>query len=200
MKGHDLIQHLSRALAAPLVESSDFSLNPRVELNPARVVRKAGVLVGVTDGPTGAQIILTKRSSKMEHHPGQVAFPGGKVEPFDADITATALREAQEEVGLHPDLVQVLGQLPGHETGTGFHITPTLAYVRPGFSPIPQDSEVEEIFTVPLSHLGNLSRYRIEASDWRGGNWSYFAVPWGPYYIWGATARILHALARRLNE
>ncbi|MDO9526271.1 MAG: CoA pyrophosphatase [Gemmobacter sp.] len=182
-----------------MVDSSDFMLNPRLQGPSDRAMRQAGVLVGVADGPNGAEIILTKRSSKLEHHPGQVAFPGGKAEVRDADITATALREAQEEVGLHPDLVQVLGVLPSHSTATGFHITPTLAYIRPGFRPVPQDSEVEEVFSVPLRHLGDLAKYRLDSSEWRGGTWTYYAVPWGPYYIWGATARILQGLAARLQ-
>jgi 8-oxo-dGTP pyrophosphatase MutT (NUDIX family) len=186
---------LARAFDRGAQASSDFDLNPGTVLPEGRVLRAAGVLVGVLDG----RVILTKRSSRLKHHPGQIAFPGGKVDPGDTGPEAAALREAQEEIGLSPSRVQVLGHLPLHETITGFAVTPVLAHVTGPFTPAPEAGEVDEVFAVPLSYLTNPASYRIEGRVWRGEWRRYYAVPYGPYYIWGATARILRGLAERLN-
>ncbi|MBV1868946.1 MAG: CoA pyrophosphatase [Marinosulfonomonas sp.] len=178
--------------------TSDFELNKGVELPPGRVLRPAGVLIAVQETDTGLQMILTKRSSALKHHPGQVAFPGGKVDPADVDVVAAALREADEEIGLSPDNVEVVGVLPKHETITQFAITPVLARVKQAFVPRGEPGEVDEIFSVPLAHLADVSRYGVQSRHWRGVERYYYAVPYGPYYIWGATARMLHGLAIRM--
>jgi 8-oxo-dGTP pyrophosphatase MutT (NUDIX family) len=191
----DEMSRLTAALARSGGSSSDFDLNP--EAAPlTRSLRPAAVLVGVLAGSTGARMILTKRASHLKHHPGQIAFPGGKQDDSDASLEATALREAQEEIGLPPDRVRVIGRLPAHETVTGFLMTPILAEVA-HFTPAPDAGEVEEVFTVPLAHLLNAAHYTIQRRQWRGQWRAYYAVPWGPYYIWGATARILRGLAER---
>ena len=187
---------LRRALLRPAGESSDFDLTPALRLPEGRRLRPAAVLVAVQ----GDRLILTKRASHLKHHPGQIAFPGGKVDEGDASPEATALREAQEEVGLPPAAVEVLGRLPVHETVTGFLVTPVLARVRQPFVPVPEAGEVEEVFHVPLAHVVDRSRYVIERRLWQGQWRRYYAVPWGPYYIWGATARILRGLAERVAE
>ncbi|MGB8812031.1 MAG: CoA pyrophosphatase [Paracoccaceae bacterium] len=189
---------LQRALRRPAGESSDFDLNPTVVLSPGRILRPAAVLVAVWDRPYGAQIILTKRASHLKHHPGQIAFPGGKIDATDADPEAAALREAQEEIGLAPAFVQIVGRLSAHETVTGFTITPILGHIRADFRALPEAGEVEEVFSVPLSHVTDITRYRVEKRLWRGEMRRYYAVPFGPYYIWGATARILRGLAERM--
>lgn len=175
--------------------SSDFDLNPGTVLPPGRILRPAAVLVAVLDG----RLILTKRSSRLKHHPGQIAFPGGKVDDGDGTPEAAALRESQEEIGLPPGLVDILGRLPEHETVTGYSVTPVLAHLRAPFTPVPEAGEVDEVFTVPLAHVLNPANYRIERRRWRGEWRRYYAVPYGPYYIWGATARILRGLAERLG-
>lgn len=190
----DEIACLKDALARPAGESSDFDLNP-VLLPDTRVLRAAAVLVAIWPRPDGARLILTKRSSHLKHHPGQIAFPGGKVDAGDSGPEAAALREAWEEIGLPPERVQVLGRLPAHETVTNYLITPILGLVRDDFVPRPEAGEVDEVFTVPLAHVLDPARFVIEGRVWKGQPRRYFAVPYGPYYIWGATARILRNLA-----
>ena len=191
----ECLTQLEAALAKPSAASSDFDLNPDVVLPPGRKLRPAGVLVPIFCGDTGAEVYLTKRSSVLKHHPGQIAFPGGKQDSDDVDITRTALREASEEIGLDPTNVSVLGQMPPHETVTGFIVTPVLAQIRAPFTPVPERGEVDEVFSVPLTHVLDRSRYLIQSRHWRGSRRHYYTVPYGPYYIWGATARMLRTLA-----
>jgi len=194
----EIYHRLKAALAVETAESSDFDLNPSVAPPPNAKTRPAGVLVAFLETTNGVDVILTKRSSALKHHPGQIAFPGGKVDPGDADAVAAALREAQEEVGLMPGAVEVLGILSPHRTVTSFDVTPVLAWVTGAFTPRPEPGEVDEIFTVPFEHIANAKNFAVESRRWRGQRRHYYIVPYGPYYIWGATARILRGLAEKL--
>jgi 8-oxo-dGTP pyrophosphatase MutT (NUDIX family) len=194
----DQIEILKAALGESSAPSSDFDLNPDVELPAGRKLRPAGVLAAFQTGSNGLELVLTKRSSRLKHHPGQIAFPGGKMDEGDADVIAAALREADEEIGLKPDNVEVLGTLPCHETVTGFQVTPVLGLVRAGFTPVPEPGEVDEVFVVPFEHIVDPARYSIQSRRWQGRRRHYFTVPFGPYYLWGATARLLRGLADRV--
>lgn len=190
---------LEAALKQNSTASSDFDLNPDVVLPEGRKLRPAGVLVPVIAGANGAEVLLTKRSSRLKHHPGQIAFPGGKQDEGDADVIAAALREAEEEVGLPRQHVQVLGTLPTHETVTGFLVTPVVGWIDATFDVVTEPGEVAEAFRVPLSHVMDATQFTIQSRRWRGTRRRYYTVPFGPYYIWGATARILRGLAQRME-
>jgi len=193
----DLRAVLDRAVRRTGQATSDFDLNPDIVLPKGRKLHPAAVLVAVTQD---RQVILTKRSSGLRHHPGQIAFPGGRQEKGDAGPEDAALREAEEEIGLGRNRVEIIGRLPGHETVTGFAVTPVLALADGTAALRPEAGEVDEIFRVPLAHLTDTTRFRIEARRWQGRQRSYFTVPYGPYYVWGATARILRGLAEGLRE
>lgn len=182
------------ALARPGRPSSDYDLNPETVLPANRKLRPAGVLVAFEAADGGLRLYLTKRASHLRHHPGQIAFPGGKVDPEDDGPVGAALREAREEIGLPSENVTILGVLEPHETVTGFVVTPVLARIDRPFTPVPEAGEVDEVFTVPFAHIADLENFRIERRRWR----SFYVAPFGPYYIWGATARMLRALCDRM--
>lgn len=194
----DTIEILRKALAVGGSGSSDFDLNPDVELPDNRKLRDAAVLVPVTTFNGQAEVILTKRASSLKHHPGQIAFPGGKQDKTDTNLAQTALREAWEEIALPPENVSILGELSRHETITRFNVTPILAHVEQPFDAVAEVGEVDEIFSVPLDHLLRPDRFVVQYRYWQGVKRKYYAVPYGPYYIWGATARMLRALADRV--
>jgi 8-oxo-dGTP pyrophosphatase MutT (NUDIX family) len=195
----DPLQPIVTALTRGGDSSSDFDLNPETILPAGRKLRPAGVLVAFQPVEGRIEVILTKRASGLKHHPGQIAFPGGKQDETDADIAQAALREAHEEIGLAPSNVEILGALPVHETVTGFTVTPVLGRVLDPFDIIPEPGEVDEVFRVPLSHISDPHQYRVQSRRWLGQRRYYYAVPFGPYYIWGATARILRGLAERMR-
>lgn len=191
------LDRILSGLDSKTVSSSDFDLNPETVLPEGRVLRDAAVLIGLIERAGELHVILTKRSSALKHHPGQIAFPGGKMDAGDDSPETCATREAFEEIGLPQTNVKPLGRLASHETVTGFRVTPVLGLITAPFTEKPETGEVAEIFSVPLAHLMHLPNFHIEGRRWRGEIRKYYTVPYGPYYIWGATARILRTLAEQ---
>jgi 8-oxo-dGTP pyrophosphatase MutT (NUDIX family) len=197
---NNLISKLRAAVSNTAVASSDFDLNPDYDPPENRILRPAAVLIGITAFDDHPRVVLTQRSSHLKHHPGQIAFPGGKQDQTDQDAVACALREAREEIGLPSEHVDILGTIAPHETVTGFQVTPVVGLITRDFDPTPEEGEVAEVFAPPLSFLAAPSNYAVQQRRWRGQWRKYYTVPFGPYYIWGATARILRGLAEQMAQ
>ncbi len=196
-------EHIRAALAMPpLGPRSDDDLDPEVKAArlPGLPQRPAAVLCPIVPRDGALHVVLTRRAGHLPHHAGQIAFPGGKVEPGDRSPLDTALREADEEIGLGPDMVEVLGTLDPYLTSTGFRITPFVGAVDPHWRPFPDPGEVEEVFEVPLDFLMDPANRQRRPYERGGVTRHYYAMPWGDYYIWGATAGMLKGLADRLEH
>jgi 8-oxo-dGTP pyrophosphatase MutT (NUDIX family) len=178
---------------------SDWDLNPEFKDDLAVMAppRSAAVLVPVVLHAT-LTVMLTQRSHDMPSHPGQISFPGGKMEASDATPLDCALREAHEEIGLEADFSEPLGFRDSYRTGTGFLISPVVALVRPGFRMRLDPREVLEVFEVPLPFLMDEANHQKHAREWRGRQRSYYAMPYDGRYIWGATAGMLKNMQQRL--
>ena len=163
---------------------------------PSRLTR-AAVLVPVADRAEGLSLLLTRRTDHLHDHAGQVSFPGGRAEPGETP-EETALREAEEEIGLKADRIEVLGRLPEYCTVTGFSITPVVALVRPPFELVLDSFEVAEAFEPPLSFLLDPANHQRHEIHCKGKLRHYWAIPWGGHHIWGATAGMIVTLQRRL--
>lgn len=200
IKSDDLSTRLRAAIGRMHSVSSDFDLNPETSLPKGQTLRPAAVLIAIEVFGNVPRVILTQRASTLRHHAGQIAFPGGKRDEEDADLEETALREADEEIGLRPENVQILGRLPTHETVTGFSVTPVLGLISAAYTPKIDHNEVAEVFSAPLSLVTDTAQFSVQGRRWRGQQRRYYTVPFGPYYIWGATARMLHALAEGLES
>ncbi len=157
----------------------------------------AAVLIAVTDRARPG-VILTQRPQGMRDHPGQVAFPGGKIDPGE-DAVAAALREADEELALSPEVVRVIGTSDTYRTGTGFDVTPVLAVVPPDLDLTPSPSEVEDWFEAPLDLLLDRSNWETHEVHWRGANRRYLELNYEGFRIWGVTAAIIANLSRRIS-
>ncbi|MEO8525828.1 MAG: CoA pyrophosphatase [Caldimonas sp.] len=172
-----------------------------------RAAADASVLIGIVLHDV-LTVLLTQRTDHLTDHPSQISFPGGRAELFDADATATALREALEEIGLHPAQVEVLGSLPTYTTGTGFVVTPVVGLVRPGFDLKTDPDEVAEVFEVPLAWLMDPAHHQRHAVEIDGTLREFLSIPWSGtdaegrprrYFIWGATAAMLRNFYRFLS-
>jgi 8-oxo-dGTP pyrophosphatase MutT (NUDIX family) len=181
---------LAEAVAAPVASDDAEDLLERP-------LRNAAVLVPIVFGPSPG-IILTRRTQTLSSHAGQVAFPGGRIDPGETPEQA-ALREAHEEIGLTASLVELTGRLPDHVTGTGYRVTPVVGLLAPGFVPVPAAAEVDRVFELPLSVLLDPAAPRLQRAKWKGRMREFWVWPHDEYYIWGATAAILLNLARHLR-
>jgi 8-oxo-dGTP pyrophosphatase MutT (NUDIX family) len=183
--------------AAPSGISDDASDGRRRELDSLAPLRPAAVLLPIVDRPGGLSVLLTLRAADLRAHSGQVAFPGGKIDPGETPCEA-ALREAHEEIGLQARFVEPLGWLDPFFTGTGFRVAPLVALVEPSFSLTVNKVEVEEVFETPFDFLMDAANHRLEEREWQGRRRKYYAIPHEGRYIWGATAGILRNLYEKL--
>ncbi len=159
----------------------------------------AAVLIAITDVPHDPQVILTQRPRAMRDHPGQVAFPGGKIDPGEDAVTA-ALREAEEELALPRSAVRVIGSSDVYHTGTGFVVTPVVGLVPPGLVLCPNPAEVEAWFEAPLRLLLDPASWTSHETFWRGSTRRYLELEWQGFRIWGVTAAIIANLSRRISR
>jgi 8-oxo-dGTP pyrophosphatase MutT (NUDIX family) len=188
------------ALTDPTAQGArgDLDLNPDMWVRAGvKATKPAAVLVPVIDRsePT---VLLTQRTAELASHAGQVAFPGGKIDPDDESPVAAALREAREETGLAPTLVEPIGYLDLYLTFSGFRILPTVARVKPGFTLAINPREVVETFEVPLEFLMTPENHQRKTRDWNGLQREYYAIAFEDRYIWGITAGILRNLYDRI--
>ncbi len=192
------VQGLQERFSSPVAWQPEIRAEAAFSSRPAAL---AAVLIGIVDRPRPT-VLLTKRTSHMSTHAGQVAFPGGKVDSTDADVNAAALRETHEETGVTPESIRILGQLPVYTTGTNFLVTPVVGVIQPGFRLTPNAQEVEDIFEVPLDYLMDPSTHKRHELAWDGHTRHWYSMPfWEPQpdgpterYIWGATAGMLRNL------
>lgn len=155
--------------------------------------RHASVLVPIVVGPE-LSLLLTRRTSHLSNHAGQISFPGGRAEASDADAVDTALREANEEIGLAREQVEVIGYLPKYFTVTRYEVTPVVALVHPPFAITPDPNEVAEAFEVPLEFILDPANHQKRSRPWEGRTRHFYAMPYGRHFIWGATAAMLRNL------
>lgn len=159
----------------------------------------AAVLFPIVQRDGGATVLLTQRTAHLRDHPGQISFPGGRVETEDISPTHTALRETEEEIGLASAHIEILGFLPEYRTGTGFRVTPVVGLVTPPFELKADPFEVAQVFEVPLAFLLDSTNHRHQFMHHRGALRQYYAMLYGEYLIWGATAGMIRSLFERLH-
>jgi len=187
----------SRVLAARDWDGGE-RLSDGFVLDPGTAPKHAAVLIAVVERAGEPHMILTQRVRGLRAHSGQVAFPGGRIDPDDASPEAAALRETWEEIGVPAAAFELLGRMPDYLTGSGYRITPVLATARQDIRYRINPAEVEAAFEVPLSFLMNPANHRRESAVLQGIGRSYWCMPWGDRYIWGVTARMIRAMYERL--
>lgn len=181
----------------------DHDLNPG-DLDPGfgspDALREAAVLVPLVDRVEGPTVIFTQRTAHLTAHAGQISFPGGRRETYDHSPEDTALRETEEEIGLTRDRIEILGRLDTYVTRTGFRVTPVVGMVRPPIELVPDPTEVEEVFEVPLTFILDPDNPKRDSREFMGGQRHFYVFPYQQRYIWGATAGMLVNLRDVLRE
>jgi len=178
----------------------DLVLDNNDEFANELPLKASAVLIPIVEREDMFSILLTKRSAQIKSHSGQVSFPGGRCDEGDLHAMATALREANEEINLPASHVEVIGAMEDYETVTGFSVSPVVGFVNPNFEIIPEVSEVEDIFEVPLDFILDERNHIIENIMWKGAMRHYYVFPHDKYKIWGATAAMLVRFAKLVNE
>jgi 8-oxo-dGTP pyrophosphatase MutT (NUDIX family) len=180
-------------------EDGDHRFNPgHARLMQNGGLRGAAVLIPVIDRGDRSTMLLTKRAETLRNHTGQVAFPGGRIDPDDASPEHAALRETQEEIGLGAEHVEIVGRMPDYVSGSGYRITPVLSVVRPGFDLVLNPDEVDAAFEVPLSFLMDPANHARDSRFWGDQEWFFYDMPYDGRRIWGVTAGIIRTLYERL--
>ena len=208
--GHDFfarsLARLTLDVPAALTDPTQTAVRGDLDLDPSlweqmdvQPLRPAAVLIPVIDRPEPG-VILTQRTSHLPNHPGQIAFPGGSIDPEDASPAAAALREAQEEIGLDPQLVEPIGYIDLYLTFSGYRILPLVARVATDYAMTLNAHEVEDAFEVPLAFLMDAQNHALHSREWKGLMRRFYAMPYGDRYIWGVTAGILRNLYERIYE
>jgi len=191
-----IVERLSRLPPLESLFTSDDL--ERQKSNAARPMKAAAVLVLVVNHAAAPTIVFTQRTRHLADHAGQISFPGGRCDDADCNVERTALREAEEEIGIDPTRVEILGRLPEYHTSTGYNVTPFVGWIEPPVAFRRDPHEVDEVFEVPLAFLLDPGNHRYESAFFKGQMRRYWAMPYGDRFIWGATAGMLVTLQRVL--
>lgn len=191
------VKAVDPALASRI--EGDHTFNPDLQETIVRTgLRRAAVLVPVIDRGDEAGVLLTKRADALRSHSGQIAFPGGRIDPEDVSAEAAALRETHEEVGLGTGDIEVVGRMPDYFSGSGYQVTPVLGIVRPDYLVTVNADEVDDVFEVPLRFLMDPANHQRASRIWNERERFFYAMPFGERYIWGLTAGIIRSVYERL--
>lgn len=199
MGSNELCSFIEYTLKVKIFNKGDYDLNSGIEKKYFQDLVSSAVLIPIYKKENSYFTILTKRSSNLNSHPGQISFPGGRYEKKDISIEQTAIREADEEIGVKKSNIRLLGRLDHYQTRTGFDIVPIVCFLNSLPTLKKQISEVDEIFFVPLSFLLSSKNHQIHKKKWKGKDRFFYAITYKKYYIWGATAGIIVNFYEKLN-